>query len=53
MVVAIGLLSVIAGAVVACAAERFPTRAQSLETGAGFLLLSGFALSSYALPAIL
>jgi ABC-type Fe3+ transport system permease subunit len=50
---AVGLLSVVVGAVVAYASERFPTHVESLETGAGFLLLSGLALSGYALPAVL
>jgi ABC-type Fe3+ transport system permease subunit len=49
---AVGLLSVVVGAVVAYASERFPTHVESLETGAGFLLLSGLALSGYALPAV-
>jgi hypothetical protein len=50
---AVGLLSVVVGAVVAYASERFPAHVESLETGAGFLLLSGLALSGYALPAVL
>jgi len=52
MVGAVGLLSVVIGAVAAYASERFPAHVESLETGAGFLLISGLALSSYALPAI-
>jgi hypothetical protein len=50
---AVGLLSFAIGAVVAYASERFPSRVEALETGAGFLLISGLALSGYALPAIL
>jgi hypothetical protein len=57
MIEAAGLLSVVIGAIVAYTAKRFPARcpghAEALETGAGFLLISGLALSSYALPAIL
>ncbi|MGA2892297.1 MAG: hypothetical protein ABSE22_05465 [Xanthobacteraceae bacterium] len=53
MVGAVGLFSVMIGAVVAYASDRFPAHVESLETGAGFLLISGLALSSYALPAIL
>jgi len=53
MVGAIGLLSVVVGAVVAYAAKRFPAQIEALETGAGFLLISGLALSGSALPAIL
>lgn len=49
----IGLLSVTIGAVVAYASERFPAHLKSLETSAGFLLISGFALTSYALPGVL
>jgi hypothetical protein len=49
---AVGLFSVVIGAVVAYASERFPAHVESLETGAGFLLISGLALSGYALPAI-
>ena len=47
-----GLLSVVVGAVVAYASDRFPAHLESIETGAGFLMISGLALSSYALPAI-
>jgi len=54
---AVGLLSVAVGAVVAYASARFPTHfpahVETLETGAGFLLISGLALSGYALPAML
>jgi hypothetical protein len=53
MAVAVGLFSVLVGAVVAYASERFPAYVESLVTGAGFLLISGLALSGYALPAIL
>jgi hypothetical protein len=53
MIGAIGLLSFMVGAVVAYAAERFPPHVESLETSAGFLLISGLALSSYALPAVI
>jgi len=53
MAAAVGLFSVVVGAVVAYASERFPAYVAMLETGAGFLLLSGLALSGYALPAIL
>jgi hypothetical protein len=52
MIAAGGLLSFMVGAVVAYAANRFPAHVESLETGAGFLLISGLALSSYALPAV-
>ena len=50
---AVGLLSVAIGAAVAYAAKRFPAHVETMETGAGFLLLSGFALTGMALPAML
>jgi hypothetical protein len=53
MACAFGLVSVVVGAVVAYASERFPAHVEALETGAGFLLISGVALSTYALPAVL
>lgn len=53
MVGIVGLLSVTIGAVVAYASERFPAHVESLETGAGFLLISGFALTGYVLPVVL
>jgi hypothetical protein len=53
MVSLFGLLSFTIGAVVAYASERFPTHVESLETGAGFLLISGLALTGYALPTVL
>jgi hypothetical protein len=48
-----GLLSAMAGAVVAYLAERFPEYSEALETGAGVMLIAGLALTSYALPAML
>jgi hypothetical protein len=53
MVGIVGLLSVTVGAVVAYASERFPAHVETLETGAGFLLISGFALTGFALPVVL
>ena len=37
-----GLLSVMAGGVVAYVAERFPAHIEALETAAGVLLIGGF-----------
>lgn len=34
-------------------ADRFPAQIQALETGAGFLLIGGFALAGCALPIVL
>jgi hypothetical protein len=59
MVGAVGLLSVTVGAVVEFLADRvrvlsrFPAHIVALETGAGILLIGGFALTSSALPVIL
>lgn len=52
MAVAMGLLSIVIGAAVAYAAERFPAYVEALETGAGVLLIAGFALAGFALPAV-
>jgi hypothetical protein len=52
MIAAGGVFSFMVGAVFAYAADRFPAHIESIETGAGFLLISGLALSSYALPAV-
>jgi hypothetical protein len=52
MIIAVGLLSFTVGTVIAYAAQRFPAHVESLETGAGFLLISGLALSGYAMPAV-
>ena len=43
MVGAVGLLSVTVGAVVGFLADRFPAHVVALETGAGILLIGGFA----------
>lgn len=53
MVGVLGLLSVATGTAVAYLAERFPAQIEALETGAGVLLIGGFALASSALPIIL
>jgi putative Mn2+ efflux pump MntP len=53
MIGIVSLISVTAGAVAAYFAERLPQRAEAIETGAGFLLIGGFALLGSALPIIL
>ncbi len=53
MVGAAGLLVVTVGSVVACLAELFPHRKETVETAAGFLLLGGFALMGCALPVMI
>ena len=52
MVSILGLVSVLTGATVAYLAERLPAQVEALETGAGVLLLGGFALAGFALPMI-
>jgi|SoiMethySBSTD1v2_1073268.scaffolds.fasta_scaffold468147_2 hypothetical protein len=52
MICAMSLVSVVLGASVAYAADRFPAHVEVLETGAGVLLLSGFALAGSALAAL-
>jgi hypothetical protein len=50
IVAAASLISVIAGVGIACAAERFPVHVRAMETGAGALLIGGFALMGCLLP---
>jgi hypothetical protein len=47
------MFSTAVGAIVAYASQRFPARAEALETGAGFLLIGGFALAGCALPVMI
>jgi hypothetical protein len=49
----LSLLSVMSGTTIAYLARRFPAHIELLETGAGALLLGGFALASCGLPVIL
>ncbi len=53
MIAALGLLSIVAGAAAAFAAQRLPAYNEALETGAGLLLIGGFALTGAMLPAML
>jgi hypothetical protein len=48
-----GLLSAVAGGVLAYFAERLPAQTELLETAAGVLVLGGFALAGYAMPPII
>lgn len=52
MLAVAGLFSVMTGAVAACLARRWPVHAQTIETAAGALLLGGFALVGWAMPAM-
>lgn len=47
-----GLLSVMVGAVVAYAADRFPAVTETLETVAGIMVLGGLAVAGYALSTL-
>ena len=49
----VGLIKMTFGAVTAYVSERLRARANMIETCAGFLLISGFALIGSALPIIL
>jgi hypothetical protein len=53
MLSAVSLMSVVLGATVACLADRYPAHIETLETGAGVLLIGGFALLGSALPVLL
>jgi hypothetical protein len=53
MIGLLGLLSVVAGAVTAYVAERYPAQVEALQTGAGILLVGGFALVATGLPVAL
>jgi hypothetical protein len=46
-------MSVMTGAATAYFARHFPTRTEALETGAGFLLIGGIALTGCVLPVLL
>lgn len=53
MLAAISVISVVLGASVAYAAQRFPAHVEALETSAGVLLIGGLALLGSGLPAVL
>jgi len=44
-----GLFSVVVGAVVVYASDRYPAYIEALETAAGLLVLGGFWVAGYAL----
>ena len=50
---AVGILIIVTGALLAGTSKRFPAYVRVLEIGAGFLLICGLALSSCALPVLL
>jgi hypothetical protein len=49
MIGVVGLFSVVVGAVVAYASDRYPAYIEALETAAGLLVLGGFAVAGYTL----
>jgi hypothetical protein len=53
MLSAISLVSVVLGATLASMVERLPLQRETLETGAGALLLGGLLLLGSSLPAML
>jgi len=53
MLGAASFISVVVGMAAAGVAERFPTYVEAIETGAGVLLIGGFALAGSFLPVVL
>jgi len=49
MIGIVGLFSVVTGAIVAYASDRYPSYRETLETAAGVLVLGGFSVAGYAL----
>ena len=52
MIAGLAMISVIFGAALAFAADRYPRQAAIMEIVAGFLLIGGFALLGYALECV-
>jgi hypothetical protein len=48
-----GLISVMAGAIVAYLSDRFPARIEVLETAAGVMVIAGFTLAGCSMPTII
>jgi hypothetical protein len=48
----VGLFSVVTGAVVAYASDRYPSHREVLETACGILVLGGFSVAGYALSSL-
>jgi hypothetical protein len=48
-----GLLSAMAGGLVAYFSVRFPAHIETLETTAGVMVIAGFALASCSLPTVI
>jgi hypothetical protein len=52
MIAAVTVICVMLGTTIAFIADRFPENVEALETGAGVLLIGGFALLGSGLPVI-
>lgn len=50
MIALISLASVVTGVVLACMAERYPAHVETIETGAGVLLIAGLATLGSGFP---
>jgi hypothetical protein len=53
MIGIVGLFSVMMGAIVAYASNRYPSHIEALETAAGLLVLGGFSAAGYALSTLI
>jgi hypothetical protein len=53
MIGIVGLSSVVIGAIVAYASDRYPSHVEALETAAGLLVLAGFCAAAYALSTLI
>jgi hypothetical protein len=49
----VSLICAVVGTFMACRADRYPHRRESLETVAGILLIAGFGLLGYGLSCVL
>ena len=52
MTVILSLASLISGAMLACAPERYPPYVATIERGAGALMVAALSLIAYSLPFI-
>jgi len=53
MLAAVGIISVLSGAGLACTSRRFPAHVRTIEIIAGLLVMCGLALASCTLPVML
>jgi hypothetical protein len=52
MTAILSLASLVSGAVLACAPERYPAYVAAIERSAGALMVAGLGLIAYSLPFI-